>query len=93
MLRGGVVDDAGRTKLREYRMAKGIDSLHHVRILKTLGWTLNDLEAGRRLERISVPTSSGIVGGADRASTDGKRKAQGVDPRAGSLVDEKRGPT
>lgn len=55
MLRSGVVDDDGRTKLRQYRIAKGIDSLHHVRVLRKMGWTLDDFEAGKMLERPSLP--------------------------------------
>ena len=49
-LREGSVDEEGRAALRRHRLANGIDSLHHVRVLKKLGWTLDDLEEGRKMD-------------------------------------------
>lgn len=49
-LREGVVDEEGRAALRKHRLANEIDSLHHVRVLKKLGWTLDDLEEGRKMD-------------------------------------------
>lgn len=49
-LQGGTVDEEGRAALRRHRLANGIDSLHHVRVLKKMGWTLDDLEEGRKVD-------------------------------------------
>ncbi|CAN0562636.1 unnamed protein product [Ectocarpus sp. 12 AP-2014] len=46
VLRDGTVNDKGRAKLRIHRQNNGIDSLHHMRVLKKLGWSLDQLEEG-----------------------------------------------
>lgn len=48
VLRDGVASEKGRTTLRRYRIANGVDSQHHMRVLRKLGWSLDDLEVGRR---------------------------------------------
>lgn len=47
MLRDGTVNDKGRSRLRLHRQKNGVDSLHHLRVLKKLGWTLDQLEEGK----------------------------------------------
>ncbi|CAM9328538.1 unnamed protein product [Laminaria digitata] len=49
-LREGAVDEEGRAALRRHRVANGIDSQHHVRVLTKVGWTLDDLEEGRKMD-------------------------------------------
>ncbi|CAM9181723.1 unnamed protein product, partial [Ectocarpus sp. 13 AM-2016] len=46
VLRDGTVTDKGRAKLRIHRQNNGVDSLHHMRVLKKLGWSLDQLEEG-----------------------------------------------
>lgn len=47
----GTVSAKGRTKLRLHRQKNGVDSLHHLRVLKKLGWSLDQLEEGTILNR------------------------------------------
>ena len=60
-LRQGAVDEEGRAALRRHRVANGIDSLHHLRVLTKLGWTLDDLEEGRKMD---PPTADDPATGA-----------------------------
>lgn len=63
VLRGGAIDDEGRATLRAHRIANDIDSLHHIRVLRKLGWDLDDLEAGKRGEQqplIASPASPAV---------------------------------
>lgn len=46
VLRAGVVDVAGRAQLRKHRVKHGIDAMHHLRVLRKLGWSLDDFEEG-----------------------------------------------
>lgn len=48
ILNDGLVDDNGRARLRAMRIAEGVDDLQHVRILRKLGWTLDNYEEGRK---------------------------------------------
>lgn len=54
VLRDGTVNDKGRSKLRLHRKKNGVDSLHHLHVLKKLGWTLDQLEEGRIDSRPSL---------------------------------------
>lgn len=49
VLQDGTVTDKGRTKLRLHRQKNGVDALHHLRVLKKLGWSLDQLEEGTTL--------------------------------------------
>ncbi|CAN0433459.1 unnamed protein product, partial [Hapterophycus canaliculatus] len=46
VLRDGTVNDKGRSLLRMHRHKNGIDSLRHIRVLKKLGWDLDQFEEG-----------------------------------------------
>lgn len=62
VLRDGTIDDEGRATLRAHRIANDIDSLHHMRVLRKLGWDLDDLEAGKRRDhQLSASPASPAV--------------------------------
>ena len=91
VLRDGAVDDAGRTKLRDYRVDKGVDSLHHLRVLDKMGWTLDDLEEGKRLARpagASASAPGGVRGNAERSPLADLLGKEAVDEEACAVVDE-----
>lgn len=58
VLQDGTVDDGGRAKLRAHRVANSVDQLHHVNLLIGAGWTLDDLEEGRKIKRPLVDVAS-----------------------------------
>ena len=72
------MDEEGRAALRRHRLANGIDSLHHVRVLKKMGWTLDDLEEG---SKIDPPT-------ADDPSTKSKPLAQLEGPLSPRMIEK-----
>lgn len=48
VLQNGTVDEKGRARLREHRYEHGVDSNHHLRVLRKLGWSMDDYEEGKR---------------------------------------------
>eukprot|EP00903_Cladosiphon_okamuranus_P009554 g9098.t1 len=57
----GSVSDKGRTRLRLHRQKNGVDSLHHLRVLKKLGWSLDQLEEGTILDRPIIASMSAFL--------------------------------
>lgn len=65
VLENGTVNTEGRKKLREHRVTHGIDAMHHIRVLRKLGWNLDDFEEGRKGAHPVAPqalSSSTVVG-------------------------------
>ncbi|CAM9481891.1 unnamed protein product [Ascophyllum nodosum] len=90
VLRDGAVDDAGRTKLRDYRMDKGVGSLHHLRVLDKVGWTLDDLEEGKRLGRPAAASAAlgGARGNTERSPSTDRLRKEAVYEEACAVIDE-----
>ena len=90
VLRDGAVDDAGRTKLRDYRMDEGVGSLHHLRVLDKVGWTLDDLEEGRRLGRPAAASAAlgGARGNTERSPSTDRLRKEAVYEEACAVIDE-----
>lgn len=48
VLKNGTVDEKGRARLRDHRYEHSVDSNHHLRVLRKLGWSMDDFEEGKR---------------------------------------------
>ncbi|CAM9450650.1 unnamed protein product [Scytosiphon promiscuus] len=54
VLRHGTVNEKGRAILRMHRQKNGIDALRHIRVLRKLGWNLDQFEEGTIVGRPSL---------------------------------------
>ncbi|CAM9593621.1 unnamed protein product [Discosporangium mesarthrocarpum] len=48
VLQSGGVRDKDRVMLRAHRVANNMDAIQHLRVLRKLGWNLNEFEAGHK---------------------------------------------